>query len=285
LAFLKNKGFRVIELGEALDFLDRDALPPRSVVITIDDGFDSVYSLAHPILKRYGFPATAYITTYYALEQNPVYNLVVQYLFWKTAKAEVDLTGLGMPKSGIHSLRREEEKTALLWQIVHFGNEECDETGRVELTRKLGERLGVDYDAIMKSRILTIMTLEQIKGLSASGVDIELHTHRHAFPLDHERAIGEICQNRAVLEPLLGKKLVHFCYPGGIWAREQWSWLAETGMRSAVTCDRGFNFEKTPRYGLKRFGDSESLSQIEFEAEVCGFTEVFRAMKRGFGFS
>jgi len=76
-----------------------------------------------------------------------------------------------------------------------------------------------------------------------------------------------------------------FCYPAGIWAKEQWPWLAETGIRSAVTCDKGFNYKKTPRYGLKRFGDDEHLSQIEFEAEVCGFTEIFRAMKRGFRFS
>lgn len=285
LAFLNRKGFRVIGLDEALDFLDRDALPPRSIVITIDDGFESVYSLAHPRLKRYGFPATVYVTTYYALEQNPVYNLVVQYLFWKPANVEIDLTGLGMARNGIYSLRREEERTALLWEIVRFGNEECDERGRIELTRKLGERLGVDYEAVVRSRILTIMTLEQIKELSASGVDIELHTHRHVFPLDHDRAIMEIRENRAVLEPLLGKKLVHFCYPAGIWAKEQWPWLAEAGMRSAVTSDRGINFEKTPRYGLRRFGDDERLSQIEFEAEVCGFAELFRAMKRGFRFS
>ena len=88
-----------------------------------------------------------------------------------------------------------------------------------------------------------------------------------------------------MLEPLLAKTLVHFCYPSGIWAKEQWPWLAETGLRSAVTCDRGLNFGKTPRYGLKRIGDDEGLSQIEFEAEVRGFAEVLRAMKHGFRFS
>ena len=284
LALLKRKGFRVLGLGEALDLLDRDALPPRSVVITIDDGFDSVFSQAYPILKRYGYSATVYVTTYYMIAQNPVFNLAAQYLLWKTASAEIDLTGLGLSKSGIHSLRREEEKTALMGEIIRFGEERCDEVGRAVLALALAKRLGVDYDAVIKSRILTIMSPEQVKELSVSGIDIELHTHRHVFPLDHDRAIEEIRENRAVLEPLLGKKLVQFCYPAGFWAKEQWPWLAEAAMRSAVTCDTGFNFKYTPRYGLKRFGDDEYLSHIEFEAELCGFAEILRMVKRRFRF-
>jgi peptidoglycan/xylan/chitin deacetylase (PgdA/CDA1 family) len=285
MAFLKKKGFHVLGLDEALDLLDHDAVPPRSVVVTIDDGFYSVYAKAYPILKKYAFPATVYVTTYYALEQNPVFNLTAQYLFWKTAMADLDLSGLGMPEAGIVSLLTDEEKALILEKILRHGNAACDETGRIALIRNLAQRLGVDYEAIRESRILTIMTLERIKELSAAGIDIELHTHRHGFPLDHDRAIAEIRENRAVLEPLLGKTLVHFCYPSGIWAKEQWPWLAETAMRSAVTCDLGLNFGKTPRYGLKRIGDDEGLSQIEFEAEVSGFAEVLRVMRRGFRYS
>jgi len=285
MAFLKKNGFRVLGIDEALDLLDHDAVPPRSVVITIDDGFYSVYAKAYPVLKRHGFPATIYVTTYYALKQNPIFKLTAQYLFWKTAKAELDLTGLGMPGTGVISLRTEGEKAYILEEILRHGNDACDEPGRVVLILRLAERLGVDYEAIRGGRILTIMTLDEIKELAAAGMGIELHTHRHNFPFDHDRAIAEILENRAVLEPLLGKTLVHFCYPSGIWAKEQWPWLAETGMRSAVTCDLGLNFGRTPRYGLKRIGDDEGLSQIEFEAEVRGFAEVLRGMKRGFRFS
>jgi peptidoglycan/xylan/chitin deacetylase (PgdA/CDA1 family) len=284
MAFLKRNGFHILGLDEALDLLDRDALPPLATVITIDDGFYSVHAKAYPVFKTFAFPATVYVTTYYTLRQNPVFNLVLSYLFWKTRNRELDLTGLGLRRTGVVSLRADGEKTTVLAEIMLHGNTVCDEMGRVALSRALGERLGVDYNRIGESRMFTIMTLEQIRELSASGIDIELHTHRHVFPFDHDRATAEIRENRAVLEPLLGKKLVHFCYPAGIWAREQWPWLAETGIRSAVTCDRGFNFKKTSRYGLKRIGDDEGLSQIEFEAEAYGFMEVLRAIKHGFRF-
>ena len=50
------------------------------------------------------------------------------------------------------------------------------------------------------------------------------------------------------------------------------------GIKSAVTCEIGLNSKNTPKYLLKSFGDSEMMSQIEFEAEVYGFAELLRIM-------
>jgi peptidoglycan/xylan/chitin deacetylase (PgdA/CDA1 family) len=64
MRYLKENGYRVISLGELLNFLKyRQALPKRSVAITIDDGYSSAYDIAYPILKRYGFTATLFIYT------------------------------------------------------------------------------------------------------------------------------------------------------------------------------------------------------------------------------
>ena len=78
---------------------------------------------------------------------------------------------------------------------------------------------------------------------------------------------------------MVGAPVRHFCYPAGRWVPEQWPWLEEAGIESAATCDRGLNPRGVPRYGLKRFGDDEALSQIEFEAELSGFTEMIRIVR------
>ncbi len=64
MRLLKEKGYRVISLDQFFDFLEFKApLPPKSVVITIDDGWRSMYEIAFPILKKYGYPATLFICT------------------------------------------------------------------------------------------------------------------------------------------------------------------------------------------------------------------------------
>jgi peptidoglycan/xylan/chitin deacetylase (PgdA/CDA1 family) len=64
MAFLKRNGYRVITLDDLFDFLDRKRpIPRKSVVITFDDGWRSMYEIAYPILKKYGYPATLFVYT------------------------------------------------------------------------------------------------------------------------------------------------------------------------------------------------------------------------------
>jgi hypothetical protein len=64
LEWLARNDYRVIRLSQLTAFLEgREALPQRAVVITIDDGYESVYRQAWPLLKRYGFPATVFVYT------------------------------------------------------------------------------------------------------------------------------------------------------------------------------------------------------------------------------
>jgi peptidoglycan/xylan/chitin deacetylase (PgdA/CDA1 family) len=60
---LKDNGFTIIPLQEAVEYLQgkRATLPPKSVVISFDDGWKSVYTYILPIVKKYNFPATLFI--------------------------------------------------------------------------------------------------------------------------------------------------------------------------------------------------------------------------------
>ena len=64
LEWLARNDYTVLRLSQLGDFLaGKRALPARSVVITIDDGYESVYRHAFPLLKKHGFPATLFVYT------------------------------------------------------------------------------------------------------------------------------------------------------------------------------------------------------------------------------
>ncbi|MDL2336202.1 MAG: polysaccharide deacetylase family protein [Pseudomonadota bacterium] len=64
LDWLARNDYRVIRLSQLAGFLQgREALPKRAVVITMDDGYESVHRHALPVLRKYGFPATLFTYT------------------------------------------------------------------------------------------------------------------------------------------------------------------------------------------------------------------------------
>lgn len=64
MEYLARNHYHVISLDELKRFLDgREALPRRSVAITIDDGYRSTFEVAFPVLKKHGFPATVFLYT------------------------------------------------------------------------------------------------------------------------------------------------------------------------------------------------------------------------------
>ena len=63
LAFLARHRYRVLALDDVVGFLERAQPQPRhSVAITFDDGCEETYTNAWPLLKRFRFPATLFVT-------------------------------------------------------------------------------------------------------------------------------------------------------------------------------------------------------------------------------
>lgn len=62
--WLYKSGYQSITTTELEDWLEgRIQLPAKSVLITFDDGYTSVYDLAWPILRAYGFKATVFVVS------------------------------------------------------------------------------------------------------------------------------------------------------------------------------------------------------------------------------
>ena len=66
MQFLKDSDISVISMQDFLEWRHGTRrLPAKCVLITIDDGWKSVYTDAYPVLKAYGYPFTLYLYTRY----------------------------------------------------------------------------------------------------------------------------------------------------------------------------------------------------------------------------
>ncbi|QPF73717.1 polysaccharide deacetylase family protein [Roseateles sp. DAIF2] len=278
LATLARLGYRVLPLGQAVDDLYAGRTRKDTVAITVDDGFRSFHALAVPLLRRHGFPSTVYVTSYYVAQANPVFRLLLQYMFWKAVPRRIEVAGLdGVAIEGPVDLADAEAADRLLWACIDHGEQRCDEAQRRVLCERLGALLQVDFADLARAHVMELMRPEQLADLAAAGVTVELHTHRHRFPADETIARGEIADNRQALQGWLpGASFAHFCYPSGEWDARQWAWLDAMQVRSSTTCEPGLNDRNTPRHALRRFLDGEDVHQIEFEAAASGFVDLAR---------
>jgi peptidoglycan/xylan/chitin deacetylase (PgdA/CDA1 family) len=72
LTGLLKRGFRFLSLKEIIACHENgECAPPRSVVLTFDDCFESVYTFAWPILQELGIPATLFLSTAYLDSETP----------------------------------------------------------------------------------------------------------------------------------------------------------------------------------------------------------------------
>jgi len=278
---LRNKKFPILSFDEALSRLRADTLPPNSVTITIDDGFYSAYAVALDVLRKYDVPATLYLTSYYFLKGTPIFELVVNYMCWKSANDTVDLSGLGIPgfdQTPNHDFNPH-NRQAICEDLLAYGTSALDEPGRIALCCGIADRMGVDYGRIVESRILSLVSPDELVAMQRAGVSVGLHTHRHHFPRDRDLARSEIEDNRAAVEPVIGETLVDFCYPMGEWSTTHWPILKDNGVKSATTGDSGLADRDTARFGLPRILDSNQVAAIEWEAEIFGFTEILRRLR------
>ena len=281
LLYLKKKGYQVVSLDDAHLNIVNGVSKKDQVVITIDDGYFSVLKEAAPLLDKHQFPSTLYLTSYFFNKNCPVFTLAVGYMFWKTGKSHADFSVLDIPALKAYKncelTQANKNKVAIL--IKEYGQPQKGNENRISILENLGNVLGVDYSRLNKQRLFNLVNQDELKLLQKHGVDIQLHTHRHTFPVDNDIAQKEIQDNKAVIEPLLKRPMKHFCYPSGVWSTRHWEVLEQENIATATTCVTGLVDENTPLMAWPRILDSSRVSQIEFEAEVSGFNELLRMVR------
>jgi len=281
MEILARSGATVLPLGEALRLLQTGKLPPNSVAITFDDGWADFPAQAFPVLRKHGFPATVYLTTYYCRFHRPIFRFALAFMMWKLRSQAVENVAFDwLPRQ--LDFRTEASRSELLRSIDdHARQAGLSGQQKDELAASFAAAVGFDYAAFCRSRMFQLMTPQEVAGMARAGIDIQLHTHRHRTPLERDRFVNEIRENRKFIEEMTGANdRVHFCYPSGAVRPDFIPWLREAGVQSATTCCHGLATRGGDAYMLPRLLDQFGLVDDEFASWVSGVA-MFLPKRKG----
>ena len=277
LEILRAGSYNVLPLHEALRLLYRNELPPRSIAITVDDGTYDFYAYGYPILREYGFPSTLYLSTFYCRFQAPVFDVACAYLLWKSIGRSFDTTSF-LPDGGDYHIADLEAWRRIQVRIIRNLRELPLSAGeKDELLNVLAARLEFDIAGLRNRRMLHYMAPAELREISQNGVDIQLHTHRHRTPRDRKLFVREIEDNIREIREITGtpSRPAHFCYPCGDYDPDFYGWLRELGVESATTSQPGLATSRSNPFELPRLLDMPTLSSLEFEGWLSGFSNMF----------
>ena len=276
LTLLRQLGVRVAPLGVALDELWSGQLTEPTVALTFDDGFADFALRAAPALLAQDFPATVFLTTYYCVNQLPVFDPCSAYLMWRGAGRRASLEPLG------HQILLPARNAVSEHHQLHSRlRRACAErkysaVEKQHVLRTLSESIDIDFDALCASRLMHIMNDKEIKSLPAHLVDLQLHTHRHRIEPARREFHADLATNEKIVMQLSGDATPrrHFCYPMGEYDAVTRAHLAAYPMQSAATCDPGLVAKHGDKLRLPRLIDTMGISDATFSAWVTGFAAL-----------
>jgi len=238
----------VLPLGEAVERLQDESLPPAATCITFDDGYADNLTVAAPLLKKYGLPATVFVATGY-IDGGRMWNDWIIDGIKESPLHRVDLRDLDLPDLdlGTMELRRRAVETILpKVKYLPFPRRTtvCEEVARrcrSSLTQTL------------------MMTREQVEALPASGVTVGAHTHTHPIlasePLEYCRT--DLARSKATLEDWLQRPVDTFAYPNGVpgtdYRQEHVELVRSLGFKCAVSTSVGYADRSADVFQLPRF--------------------------------
>ena len=278
MALLAKWGYQPVSLDELYRQHQSGQYKKNTLVITIDDGWAAIEQGMLPALKKHSFNATLYLSSYFVINQRPVFKLSCYYLFWKyQGPFTLANNSCLKPYTTLPQLT--------INDVLALATELGSAFEQLILT-ELAAYFGEDLASWLQSGKLMFLNPEKVTALAAGGLAIELHTHRHKFSeLDLTDAQTELVNNQRYITQLTGKKAQHFCFPRGEYQQQQLDLLAQQQLKTATTTENELISKYDNLLTLPRLVDSDKVSNLEFEAELTGVMTLLRSaaslLKRG----
>jgi len=274
--------YTVISLMEFLETrLRHEALRPKTAIVTFDDGWRDNYLYAFPVLKKYGVPATFFLTTSF---------IATDKVFWQEKTRFL--------RARLHDrLRHDTQKlSARLGKLPPEIRDVVTAQGVEDADRRLiGKLKGMDREA--RQEVMTILaellgfpefpkaanaflTWEEVREMKKFDCDFGSHTKNHKLlpQVSSEEIAEELEGSKRKIEEELKIPVETFAYPNGDHNARVVNQVRACNYKLAVTTTPGINTARTDLHRLKRMnmradrftGPTGAFSDAIFAASLAG---------------
>ncbi|NBU25157.1 MAG: poly-beta-1,6-N-acetyl-D-glucosamine N-deacetylase PgaB [Gammaproteobacteria bacterium] len=231
--WLRNNGFNFVSVDDVLaDHAGRRALPAKPVLLTFDDGYESVYRHAWPVLKMFRIPAVVAVVG-----------------SWEEDTGDVDFDGKRVPRQGLMS-----------WAQLR----EMSDSGLVEIaSHSFDLHRGIRSNP--QGNLQPAAVTRRYLGDGAAGAGLGGRETEEAY---RTRVLVDLKESSAVITRRVGKAPRIIAWPYGQYNAELRDAAERLGMVVGLTLDDGANTRSTPLSRLRRILVERSMGLSDLDREI-----------------
>ncbi len=269
-----------------------EVVAPNTAVITFDDGYESVYRRAFPVLQRRRVPASVFLTTQLVESQQLLWTSRLFLAMRATKRTRLLLSDLRSPGADLHAMKFPElvfssvaERDAAADQLRRWLKYLPDDR-RVALLAAIEQQLQVSEYPDFACEFAPL-TWDQVAEMKLSGL-VQFGAHSQTHPilsrLPDSQLHSEVFGSCQAVKERCGSDGLHFAYPNGErgdFNEDTKRVLQRAGAGSGLSTIEGLCRAGDDLFELRRIGVGSDMSKGRFAAMCSGLESgVKRRMGR-----
>lgn len=267
LTYLK-KNYNILRLDEITETMrSGKQIPPRSAVVTIDDGYRDAYETAYPIFAELEIPATLFVVTDFLDRKSWIWTDMARFLMLNAGDGDLAVEIGGKVINADLNGRSSRIRTA---GKINSELKRMNPTERDAILSDIAAGIGVTIPDLPPDEFGPI-DWDQAREMDAGWISIGSHTVSHPI-LPHvtaDRLADELSDSRRVLTDQLGHEVESFCYPNGDASSREFAAAGSAGYSVAVTTELRLSNSNDNQVALPRIDAEPEMHR--FVQAVTGF--------------
>lgn len=255
-----------ISLDELTTLLrDRRPIPPRTCLVTFDDGWYDNFEFALPILRRYRVPAALFIATNYVDSEDCFWQERLSRLLFRVWQQR-GISSSFIDDLGLASLNVPQERNAVtaIAKVIHSLKKARSPHGIARFTARVAAALaaaGIPLRSdVHEDRFLGWSQLSAMRDSGIVTIGSHAMSHTPLDQLDATELARELLASRRTIRERLGCDAATFAYPNGDFDEATVEAVRAAAYELAFTTQRGTVSLESDPMRLKRVNVHESAA-------------------------